>query len=316
MAHVGFPGIAQVNGELMIVYRDGPQHDVDTGATRGIIYRETSSDGGSTWGTRTAVVDDSGTQYDARDPTMLVTSADTVLVFYALAQSSTVFNPKVARSTNNGSSWTQIAITNSFTDYALASGQACEAANGDILCPMYGEDTGDTFTSARVSKSSDDGATWSHLADVGDGQADSRHYGEPALLRLPNDDIICFMRSDTANQLYKSTSTDDGATWSAPAVVAIANASGRPAPLLLSNGSIALWYRHPNNIRLHCVRFSSDSGATWGGQMIVSRTAQAVYAQMTEVSSGVIGIAYGDESNSTTSQVEFTYLLTGETDEL
>lgn len=310
MAHVGAPGLAIVNSELMVVYRDGPQHDVDTGATRGIIYRETSSDGGSTWGTKTAVVNDTVNEYDARNPIMLVTSADTVLVGYTLSQSATVHAAYVARSTDNGSSWSQIAVTNSFTDWAISGSTMVEAANGDILAALYGEDTGDTDQSARVSKSSDDGATWSHLAEIADGPGASRSYQEPALVRLANDDILCIMRTDD-DVFYSSTSTDDGATWSAPSAMSIAAASGRPAPLLLSDGWIALWYRHPINLKLGVARFSDDDGATWTSPMLLRISGlQAMYAQMVETAPGEVGIAYGSETNSTASVVFYTTLVT------
>jgi hypothetical protein len=227
-----------------------------------------------------------------------------------------VFTPKVARSTDDGSSWSQIAITNSFTDYALSCGQAVEAANGDIVAAMYGEDTGDSFMSVRVSRSTDDGATWAHLANIADGDADSRHYQEPALLRLANDDILCFMRT-SADVYYWSTSTDDGATWSAASAMSIPAASGRPGPLLLSDGKIALWNRHPVNPKCAFVRFSSDTGSTWTSPLTVSFSAvQGVYAQMIEISSGVIALAYADEAGNTSATVKFTYLLSGETDVL
>jgi hypothetical protein len=306
VTHYGFPGLAVVNSDLMCVYREGPQHDVDTGATRGIIYRETSTDDGATWGTKTAVVDDSSGQLDARDPTMLVTGASSVLVFYTLANSTGPdFDPYVARSTNNGTSWTQIAITNSFTDYALSAGCCVQAGNGNVLCALYGEDTGDTLASVRVSRSTDDGVTWAHLADVADGQGDSRNYTEPALIKLPNDDILCIIRNSTNSNFYSSLSTDDGATWSAPAVT-LAAASGRPGPLVLSDGTIALWYRESAVATHGSIRYSYDDGATWSGpQRFHVATNQVVYAQMVEDIADQMAVIYADETNSTTALVKF-----------
>jgi hypothetical protein len=304
-----FPGIAEVNGELMIVYRDGPQHNIDTGVTRGIIYRETSTDNGATWGTKTAVVDDTVNEFDARTGTIHVLSSDTVIVPYTLGESGVgpVQTAWVARSVNNGSSWSQIQITNSFTDWQEIGGFACEAANGDILIAMSGEDTGDTEPSVRVSKSSDDAQTWSHLADIADGPGDARDYYEPALIRLPNDDILCIMRT-TLDVFYKSLSTDDGATWSSPTSM-VFPATGRPSPLVLSDGTIVLWHRDVGHIGWGVLRYSYDNGVTWTSpQLMQVASLQSVYAQLVEITPNDIGIAYANETNSTTAEVRFAWM--------
>lgn len=306
MTNIGFPGLARVNGDLMTVYRSAANHAVGTGANRGIIYRETSTDDGATWGSKTTVVDDVN-GYDARDPTMLVTTAGTVLVFHTIAQSSTIYAPYVARSTNNGSSWSEIAITNNYTDFALSAGEACQAANGDILCATYGEDTGDGDSSVRVSRSSDDAQTWSHLAEIADGPAASRSYQEPSLIRLPNDDILCVMRTDDT-VFYRSVSSDNGATWSSPTSM-VWPGEGRPALLRLSTGEILLWFRRFSLYGFF--RVSYDDGVTFVAPMRFSRsTNQPIYAQMVELSPRVVGVAWGDETSATVAAVKFGKLVT------
>ena len=281
------------NGDWLCVYREATTHLVVTGADRGRIYGKTSSDEGGTWSTAATIVDDTSGQDDARDPTLLTLANGTIVMPYTLTPPTV---SRVAVSDDNAASWTTgIVLTNTFTDYAFSSGVPVELDNGDVLQAYYGEDIGDSFSSVRVSASSDSGASWSHLAEIADGQGDGRSYQEPSLVKVGDGDIVCFMRTSD-NVFYESRSSDDGATWSAPTSTGISGAS-RPAVFRNAAGTLTFIYRNSASGAGARIQFSDDDGATWMTRAVwdptsISPTRQFAYYQMIEPSTGELAVAW------------------------
>ena len=95
-----------------------------------------------------------------------------------------------------------------------------------------------------------------------DPKAGQEGYCEGGLLRLPNGDILCAMRTGgrpgvTPTPLCLSRSTDEGKTWSRPAP--IADRGVWPNLAVLPNGIVGCTSGRPDNR----VVFSADNGQTW-----------------------------------------------------
>lgn len=312
MSNIGNPALAVIDGDFWCFYRDGPGHNPSSG--KGTIKYKTSSDGGASWSSATTLISDA--TYDCRDPSALVLADGTVLV--AFKKSDTATNLPVSvhvyRSTNNGSSWSEITLTNNFTSFPTSGGNMVELANGDVLAPVYGKDTGDTYFSARVSISTDSGATWSHLAEIADGESDARDYNEPSLVVLSNGTTVAAMiRSNTDDQFRWSTSTDSGATWSAVASVGWNDQpSAKPDVFCSSNGTIICVYRGKEALWNGRFRMSVDDGVSWSPPGAVSArlgnssSAFHWYSQMVQ-SGDDVAIAYAFQNSDTSGDVFFTY---------
>jgi hypothetical protein len=68
--------------------------------------------------------------------------------------------------------------------------------------------------------SADNGATWAHLARVGDTEAGNSHNGNPpALVALADGRLCCVYGNRTDRQMLARYSADGGTTWSAPVVL-------------------------------------------------------------------------------------------------
>ena len=114
--------------------------------------------------------------------------------------------------------------------------------------------------------SSDHGRTWALRGQRANATTGSSHgygFGEQALARLPDGDLLCLMRTtrsgniEHSNYLAAARSKDDGHTWAQ--VQELAPFSVTPHLAVLANGCAAAIYGRPG---VH-VRTSSDSGETW-----------------------------------------------------
>lgn len=300
-----FPGVALLpNDDLLVVYRQGTDH---ASTFDGVLRKRISTDDGATWGSATTIHDPTD---DARDPALARLSNDDLLLSFFEWDGATARTPYVMISTDDGATWgSKVAITNSFSDYAFISAPVIELDNGDLLAPLYGQDTGDSFDSARVSRSTDGGATWAHLADIVDGPTFGRHMQEPNLVLLDDGTVLAMLRSDgSPNRIYTSRSTDSGATWSTP-VVAF-DGSGRPAVHQRgSDGVVLCAYRASGD---DCrFRASYDNGITWrghDGDFTGGSTLDYMYAQWVALPSGQAAVVYSLEASATDADLYFSKL--------
>ncbi|MCX6993011.1 MAG: sialidase family protein [Kiritimatiellaeota bacterium] len=149
--------------------------------------------------------------------------------------------------------------------------------DGSLLAVMYGRFRDDkvqipTFdfkcykTRCWAMRSTDQGKTWNYLSTIAyDPSIGLESFCEPALLKLPNGDILCFMRTGGSGwpcrytPLYLSRSTDQGKTWSKPEP--IADRGVWPNACRSESGILAVTYGRP----FQWLAFSADDGKTWEG---------------------------------------------------
>lgn len=91
-----------------------------------------------------------------------------------------------------------------------------EMPNTDLLSCFAMQYTGDTQVSMLLIKSTDAGASWQYVSQIG-GPADVRGSDEgpdeACIERLSNGDLLCICRVVSGDQLMGWLSTDQGASW-------------------------------------------------------------------------------------------------------
>ncbi len=151
-----------------------------------------------------------------------------------------------------------------------------ELPNGALLATIYGHEEGNRKYSSVLIASDDGGQTWAYRSLIAHSEEIGREgYCEPALVRLANGDLFCALR--TGGPLYTTRSTDDGATWSTPEVVADHGVD--PALLLLSNGVLALSYGRPD---VELILSPDGTGYTWGLPISIYRGPGCHYSSLVE----------------------------------
>jgi len=155
-----------------------------------------------------------------------------------------------------------------------------EMPDGALLATIYGTQEGHAKYSSVLLRTEDGGLNWrflsiiAHAEDVG-----NEGFCEPTLVRLGNGDLYCALR--VGGPLYTTRSSDSGATWSAPAVVA--DHGVNPHLLLMKNGVLVLSFGRPNLDLL----FSPDgSGEDWASGLTLYRGPGCAYTALAEADNG------------------------------
>lgn len=139
-----------------------------------------------------------------------------------------------------------------------------------ILRAVYGKPEPNVrFYEAWMLRSEDNGASWRFLTLAAD-PARQRSFGETAIARAADGDIVAMMRTEPAlgTKMWTARSTDRGKTWSQAVETPL---HGHPAHLLtLRDGTLLCTYGfrdQPIGIR---AALSRDHGRTWREEDIVS----------------------------------------------
>ena len=308
----GFGNIVVLaNNDLITVYRKGTTHSSD----KGKIVMKKSTNLGGTWSAESTVYEDA--TYDSRDPCISLLSNETLIVSFFkydhVGAAGLVDGVHVIKSTDSGANWgTPIQLNSAFTKECDCSSPVIELANGHLLLGLYGSDIGDTYDSATCMKSTDGGDTWGSEVTIGDGQADSRYYGEPNLVLLNTADVLAVIRCPTNDHQYISNSVDSGATWSAPVSKFIG--SGSPRTIKLSDGRLACIYRAKTSGTSNdpVIRLSDDDGATWSEdklEIFVDTSGLWMnYGSIVEIVDGITACIYFLENSDTDYEVRFKYI--------
>ena len=143
--------------------------------------------------------------------------------------------------------------------------------SGALLMGLYGrirgfgeEGEGESTRSALI-RSDDGGSNWEYYSTIAYDPASIIDYEEPAILRLRDGRLVCFMRthvnpSGDAKNMVMTISEDDGFSWTPPAWT---NIWGYPADMIsLADGRYLMIYgyrRPPYGVR----GIISEDGVSW-----------------------------------------------------
>lgn len=302
--HFGwFPSVRQLStGELICDFSlDGDVHDLENSWWGFMV----SSDGGRTWGMRNTagmVFRENSYSPPLPDGSLLVMSGyptasktggmrnlravsiqfskrgDSIL----LQRDVQIILPKPAHrqalSEDLGDNKSRPAGPARFREAAamLFSGNLVDDSKGGWLSPMYGRFEGDKHFRTIIVRADRDGKKWNYVGTVaGDSEREesmlkekeskSEGFTEPCMLRLKDGRLLIVMRRGGDNIMYKSWSTDDGATWSKPSSLGFKGVE--PVMIQMKNGLLALSTGRPGPIGIH---FSADDGKTWSERTVVA----------------------------------------------
>ena len=298
---VNQPVIKQLqSGELAVVFSEErfPYHH-DTGQT--VMMR--SKDGGVTWdlSSRKVVVPWTATTGNW-DCGLLEMSDGTLLVNFTLCayfkrgikpeQPSWSSHPMtkewgdwtwayrlrkwigtyVVKSYDRGETWSDMVPVNVAPLTHAGTRLGCwELPSGVLLMGVYGrirgyEEEGEhESTRSALIRSDDGGENWEYYSTLAYDAASIIDYEEPALLRLKDGRLVCFLRthvnpSGDAKNMVMIISEDDGFSWTLPKWT---NIWGYPAELIsLQDGRYLMVYgyrRPPYGVR----GIISEDGVTW-----------------------------------------------------
>jgi hypothetical protein len=179
-----------------------------------------------------------------------------------------------------------------------------QCRDGSLLAAMYGYFRTDTVLCPAfppewklykyrtwVMRSIDRGRTWDYWSTVAyNPDIGIESFCEADLLRLPNDDLLCFMRTggsgDQHSPLYLSVSHDDANTWETP--YPIADRGVWPNACRMGDGTLVVTYGRPDN----WLAFSLDDGRTWTGHLCFYQGPTTSYNTVEEVEPGRLLVVF------------------------
>lgn len=310
-----WPVICRNGSDLVLGYTKGITHHTENS---GNMKVKISSNEGTTWGSELQGYFDTVTPFWSSiiGLTTLSTGRIIASVWRDQVGVSGSGEAGIVYSDDDGATWSSwIAATNGFTQEAYSAGAVIELANGDLLLPIEGSDSGDPVLnrSSHTLLSTDEGLTWGSEVTIRDYATDTRPYYETTLVLLDNTDILAIHRTaaDSPGTHYISKSTDDGATWGAP--VAEFAGFGKPGVIQGSSGTLIAVTR--GNDPSETVAYTSlDRGDTWSSPVVLDDTPfEMEYAYPVELSEGSYLVVCGYQPTSSDSNSDIKQVLVTET---
>ena len=265
-----------------IISNDGENDFTEDTGTR--IFMRNSGDG-VIWGEPYLAISELPT-YVVKGPRLTkMSGGDLWCVYNRISSPATVEGTYYRISEDDGATW---GSANQVTGAHAQGAPIIEVTNGDLICPHWIADGG--AIDSRLLRSSDSGDNWGSEVLIADGSVDSKNYSEPNILEISENNLLCTIRETDLENIYTSTSADNGATWSAPAEAFAGN--GAPMMSLLSSGDVICCTRQAaGNIPVYFV--SEDNGATWGAEQVLMDAGRQTYGNAVELSGERVGFAYG-----------------------
>jgi hypothetical protein len=249
-----------------------------------------STDGGLTYPTKTTLVPHlSGTSYgvtgaiEATDGALYIIYHDGLNAVVAVGHEQFY----VAKSTNAGVTWSNLTSrTNPVvvpwvygTDAGAFFGPPNQDASGALTAQCYGQyPTGQTTTyntwlmQCPAGSDPTNGSNWTVRGVMANGTTLGHQLGEAGVCNVSGNNWVSVMRSVVSPwDMYRSASTDNGATWSTPAQLGLLNATSTnsmwvsPVLLKLASGNIVLSVGSRQGTAKwgQVLSISTDGGATF-----------------------------------------------------
>lgn len=291
--YLAFPFVEKVGSSLVGIYSDGDAH---ASSDRQVMIR--SDDNGGTWS--------STVFFDVTTPGVYDTSLLTDLL--PLNNDSVVLKIWTIKNISGTLTVYQNSLTSSGGNTYAHWSRAVAAPGGKLWRTGYDFDVGG-YGETVLLESSDQGATWAYKSTIAPA-SDNLHYNEASIVNTTGTNWLAIIRENTGSdrRLYKSTSTNDGATWSSPSLLTAAEINGtQPSLIKTTGGLIVLATGDRTGISGHSAQdvwgmdrtgisifVSDDNGATWGYRTNVSgmTSTDGGQPQMNEISADRLNIVF------------------------
>jgi hypothetical protein len=284
-----------------------------------------SSTDGISWSAATQLTPNAvagTTRYSATG--MLVTQTGRLIFTYWDETNTTNFPGQMhhRHSDDDGSTWSTAASLPGWSQRTFAGSQSLfQAAGGRIFCTIYGNDTGETVTNykAGVVYSDDNGSSWSGPVLIGPAN-NALALNEASLTQKDNGDLVIFIRSEQANPdpVYRSISSDNGATWSTVFGLGLTVCPGSPTALRFggtggTEGGMILVHRQVGTIQNGSFNYTWDYGDHWSPETAVDSGLPFQYAGAAVLSPTKFAVCYAvnvdtspDPGEADLKYIEFT----------
>jgi predicted neuraminidase len=160
-------------------------------------------------------------------------------------------------------------------------------ANGDLLLPLYDE----RHWTSHIYISPDEGETWVQSASIAGAGGNI----QPALAQLADGTLLALMRTGSPHhRLWKSTSRDNGRTWTPPVETELPNPNSACDLVRLSNGHLILVFNDtPRGRSPLTVALSTDAGKTWSHKRhLETGSGEFSYPAAIQTRDGLIHVTY------------------------
>lgn len=211
------------------------------------VYSKTSTDSGATWGTEKTVASGMTAAIDAD---VMFRTGQTWLCFFRRTTGGN-FEILCYESTDDGATWasksTVVGSLATATYNSVEDIDAIVAPNGDILCGWELETTEAGEAQCNMRISTDNGATWGSTIVVVNNGVGIDDEGGNFVIAPNGTDIHYVYGSNKAGgtsyfkgQIYRLTSSDNGATWGSEVLLYDAYCNIEPVPFYNANGHMVV----------------------------------------------------------------------------
>jgi predicted neuraminidase len=312
------PNVAEMpDGSLMAAWFSGAHE----GDVHQVILGARSRDGGLSWSEAKVLAD--VPRVSDFDPAFIVKNNTASLIFSSgrwnrypfvgmrEAEKKEIgldsFRLHLIRSADSGATWSPPVDVLSRRGFCCRNGITLRS--GQMLVPIY-DDAGKGRWVTSLLSSTDDGASWSWVGQI--GAADGKAGGEPAIVELDNGDVLLAMRS-TDGRIWFARSADAGKTWSAPFASDFDAAASACALYRDKRGRVFLAYdacKPPLRSPL-VVRSLDQKNMTWGEPVQIASVSppagdvwshQVSYPSISEANDGALVVVWTEISMSPASQ--------------
>lgn len=195
--------------------------------------------------------------YSAGNPVLFTDGAGRLHLLFVLIK-GLYWNDAVlygSRSADSGVTWSKPRMLRSETGLMVRHAPI-RLRNGGYLLPAYDENHGQTV----LLRASPDAETWDMVHRIADPPLI-----QATLVRQPDERLVMFFRPTTEpRRIWRSTSVDDGRSWSVPVRTPLPNPLSGIAAFSV-NGTTAVVYNHTREHQRHPLSMarSADGGVTW-----------------------------------------------------
>ncbi|PYV11513.1 MAG: hypothetical protein DMG23_04135 [Acidobacteria bacterium] len=159
--------------------------------------------------------------------------------------------------------------------------------NGELLLPLYDE----RDWSSHMFISPDDGETWGKTQSIAAPGGNI----QPTVVELGDGSLLAFMRTGSPRRrLWKSTSGDNGRTWTPPSEIDLPNPNSACDMVRLRNGHLVLVINNtPEGRTPLTVALSTDEGRTWNHRRnLETANGEFSYPAVVQTRDGLIHVTY------------------------
>lgn len=256
------------SGTLLGAFYRGGSHSSET--SRIVVNRSTTA--GRVWSNKLeeTLVEET-TTHEIAGPSLTRLSSGRVAMVYQRVDIAPGTPPsrqvEYRYSDDSGDTWSAASVFPVVgTEHtSCGCGPVIELGGGTLLTPIYSRESGETRYTARLMQSVDAGANWTQRSVIAQDaeSGGARQFEEPYCRRISDGRIMCLVRDDVSDTIYKIYSSDDGVSWGA--LTSAFSGWGKPPFVQLTNGTIVATTRSTVSPYRGILFYSRDLGASWTG---------------------------------------------------